>query len=36
MNLGEGYWREKEKVLVPNVKVQAHQCIIAHKSAYFA
>ena len=36
VQVGEGYWREKEKVLIPTVKVQAHQCIIANKSAYFA
>jgi BTB/POZ domain len=34
--VGEGYWREKERVLVPSLKVAAHQCIIAAKSPYFA
>lgn len=32
----DSYWREKERVLVPSLKVSAHQCLIAHKSSYFA
>jgi hypothetical protein len=34
--VSESYWREKEKVAAPQLKVAAHQCIIAYKSAYFA
>jgi len=36
VQVSEAYWREKEKVLIPGLKVAAHQCIIAHKSPYFA
>ena len=33
--VNDQYWREKEKTMV-STKINAHKCIIAHKSSYFA
>ena len=35
MQVGESFWKEKQRIPAPALKVAAHQCIVAHKSPYF-